>query len=169
MIFWKSLWTKMDAFSSRTNINQDNLCLINIYAPNDQNQQVILFWQNHRSHSPNSTNIILLSGDFNCPLPEVDKVGGRDILHKKRTIRAIQELCNSFDLVDAWRTQHPNKKRYSWHYETEICENPMKITWKYHEHHFMANESCKIIFHDLICGHEIFVEKKVRGVSWPMN
>ena len=42
---------------------------------------------------------------------------------------------------------------WCFHYETEICENPMKINWKYHEHHFMANESCKIIFHDLICGH----------------
>ena len=29
---------------------------------------------------------ILLGGDFNCPLTEVGKVGGRDILHKKRTI-----------------------------------------------------------------------------------
>ena len=35
-------------------------------------------------------------------------------LNDKRTIQAIQELCNSFDLVDVWRTQHPNKKRYSW-------------------------------------------------------
>ena len=25
------------------NINQDNLCLVNIYAPNDQNQQVNFF------------------------------------------------------------------------------------------------------------------------------
>ena len=61
-----------------------------------------------------STNNILPGGDFNCPLTDVDKVGGRDILHKKRTIQAIQELCNSFDLVYVWRTQHPNKKRYSW-------------------------------------------------------
>ena len=31
-----------------------------------------------------------------------------------KTIQAIRELCNSFDLVDVWRTQHPNKKCYSW-------------------------------------------------------
>ena len=49
----------------------------------------------------------------------------------------------------------------------EICENPMKITWKYHEHHFMANESCKIIFHDLICGYEIFVGKKLKVFHGP--
>ena len=93
------------------NINQDNLCLVNIYAPNDQNQQVNFFDKIIDPIRRSSTNNILLGGDFNCPLTEVDKVGGRDILHKKRTIQAIRELCNSFDLVDVWRTQHPNKKR----------------------------------------------------------
>ena len=33
-----------------------------------------------------STDNILLGGDLNCPLTEVEKVGGRDKLHKKRTI-----------------------------------------------------------------------------------
>ena len=81
-------------------INQDNLCLVNIYAPNDQNQQVNFFDNIIDPICRSSTNNILL--------------GGRDILYKKRTIQAIQELCNSFDLVDVWRTQHLNKKHYSW-------------------------------------------------------
>ena len=96
------------------NIHQDNLCLVNIYAPNDQNQQVNFFDKIIDPIRRSNTNNILLGGDFNCPLTDVDKVGGRDILHKERTIQAIQELCNNFDLVDVWRTQHPNKKRYSW-------------------------------------------------------
>ena len=96
------------------NINQDNLGLVNIYVPNDQNQQVNFFDKIIDPIRRSNTNNILLGGDFNCPLTEIDKVGGRDILHKKRTIQAIQELCISFDLVDVWRTQHQNKKRYSW-------------------------------------------------------
>ena len=95
-------------------INQDKLCLVNIYAPNDQNQQVNFFDKIVDPICRSSTNNISLGGDFNCPLTEVDTVGGRDILHKKRTIQAIQELCNSFVLVDVWITRHPNKKRYSW-------------------------------------------------------
>ena len=68
------------------NINQDNLCLVNIYAPNDQNQQVNFFDKIIDPIRRSSTDNILLGGDFNCPLTEVGKVGGRDILHKKRTI-----------------------------------------------------------------------------------
>ena len=68
------------------NINQDDLCLVNIYAPNYQNQQVNFFDKIIDPIRRSSTDNILLGGDFNCPLTEVGKVGGRDILHKKRTI-----------------------------------------------------------------------------------
>ena len=61
---------------------------MNIYAPNDQNQQVNFFDKIVDPFRSSSTNI-LLGGDFNSPLTEVDKVGGRDILHKKRTVQAI--------------------------------------------------------------------------------
>ena len=87
------------------NINQDDLCEVNLYAPNDQNKQVNFFDKIIDPIGRSSTNNTLLGGDFNCPLTEVDKVGGRDKLHIKRTIQVIQELCNSFDLVDVWRTQ----------------------------------------------------------------
>ena len=68
------------------NINQDDLCLVNIYAPNDQNQQVNFFDKIIDPIRRSSTNNILLGGAFDCPLTEIEKVGGRDILHKKRTI-----------------------------------------------------------------------------------
>ena len=87
------------------NINQDYLCEVNLYAPNDQNKPVNFFDKIIDPIRRSSTNNTLLGGDFNCPLTEVDKVVGRDKLHIKRTIQVIQELCNSFDLVDVWRTQ----------------------------------------------------------------
>ena len=68
------------------NINQDDLCLVNIYAPNGQNQQVNCFDKIIDPIGRSSTDNILLGGDLNCPLTEVEKVGGGDKLHKKRTI-----------------------------------------------------------------------------------
>ena len=69
-------------------INQDNLCLVNIYGPNDQNQQVNFFDKIIDPIRLSRTNNILQGGDLNCHLTEVDKVGGRDILHSKRTIKS---------------------------------------------------------------------------------
>ena len=67
------------------NINQDDLCLVKLKydAPNDQNQQVNFFDKIINTIRHSSTSYILLGGDFNCPLAEVEKVGGRDKLHKK--------------------------------------------------------------------------------------
>ena len=67
------------------NINQDDLCLVKLKydAPNDQNQQVNFFDKIINTIRRSSTNYILLGGDFNCTLAEVEKVGGRDKLHKK--------------------------------------------------------------------------------------
>ena len=56
------------------NINQDNLCLVNIYAPNDQNQQVNFFDKIIDPIRRSSTNNILLGGDFNCPFTRVLEV-----------------------------------------------------------------------------------------------
>ena len=103
------------------NINQDDLCEVNMYAPNDQNKQVNFFDKIIDPIRRSSTNNTLLVGDFNCPLTEVDKVGVRDKLHIKRTIQAIQELCNSFDLVDVWRTQELEEIKIQ-------CEREIAIT-----------------------------------------
>lgn len=62
----------------------------------------------------NITSKVLVGGDFNCPMSAFDKVGGKDVLHKKKVIQAIQDFCNNFDLVDAWRTQHPDETHFSW-------------------------------------------------------
>ena len=50
------------------NVNQGYLCLVNIYAPNDQNQQVNFLDKIIDPIRRSSTNNILLGGDFNCPL-----------------------------------------------------------------------------------------------------
>ena len=46
------------------NINQDDLCLVNIYAPNDQNQQVNFFEKIIDPIRRSCTDNILKGGDF---------------------------------------------------------------------------------------------------------
>ena len=47
------------------NINQDDLCEVNLYAPNDQNKQVNFFDKIIDPIRRSSTSNILLGGDFN--------------------------------------------------------------------------------------------------------
>ena len=68
------------------NINQDDLCLVIFMLPMAKTSKLTFLTKSLDPIRRSSTDNILLGGDLNCPLTEVEEVGGRDILHKKRTI-----------------------------------------------------------------------------------
>ena len=61
---------------------------VNIYAPNDQRQQIHFLRDLSNSVLNNYANeTLVLGGDFNCALTEVDKRGGRSVELKKAVIQ----------------------------------------------------------------------------------
>ena len=91
------------------------LIFLNIYAPNDQTQQVKFL----RDLSTSALNKVVnekvfLGGDFNCALKDIDKRGRRSFESKTVVIKEINELTNTFDLVDMWRLKHPGTPGFTW-------------------------------------------------------
>ena len=95
-------------------IDGEDFVFVNIYSPNDQNTQVTFYENLLQKLRPFSTHNIILGGDFNCPLENIDKVGGKDISTKKKVIHLINELSNNLDLIDVWRLQNPTETRFTW-------------------------------------------------------
>ena len=96
----------------------------NIYAPNDQNQQ-ITFYEKMIEKMINSiccrqTKNIFIGGDFNCLLSASDKFRGKDVQAKKVVIQSIKELCNNFSLIDSWQEQHPHG---------ETAQGKLNVDW----------------------------------------
>ena len=61
------------------------------------------------------------SGDFNCPLNDWDKRGGRPVEQKKKVIQEMNNFTETCDLVDTWQVKNPSAQGYT-------CNNPsMKI------------------------------------------
>ena len=89
--------------------------LVNIYAPNDQTQQIKflrdLFISVLNSYA-NET--LVIGGDFNCPLNDWDKRGGRPVEHKKNVIQEMNNLMETYDLVDTWQVKNPSAQGYTW-------------------------------------------------------
>ena len=56
--------------------NQIRIVLVNIYALNDQTQQVLFFKRLQQHLEPFADEHIVVGGDFNCALTEKDKKGG---------------------------------------------------------------------------------------------
>ena len=62
--------------------------LVNIYAPNDQTQQIEFLRDLSNSVLNRYANeTLVIGGDFNCPLNDWDKRGGRPVEHRKTLSR----------------------------------------------------------------------------------
>ena len=89
------------------------LC-VNVYAPNDTQAQVKFFSELKEHLEQFQSENIIMGGDFNCPLSENDKEGGRDTSFKKNVIEEIKSLISLVNLEDVWRSLHPKEKEFTW-------------------------------------------------------
>ena len=73
---------------SEAAIDDEKRILVNIYAPNDQTQQIKFLRDLSNSVFNSYANeSFVIGGDFNCPLNDWDKRGGRPVEHKKKLSR----------------------------------------------------------------------------------
>ena len=87
---------------------------VNIYAPNDANQQVTFFKELENQLEDFAQENIIIAGDFNCALSENDKKGGNPVWKKSIVIKEVQHLANLYNLTDIWRDRNPNDNRFTW-------------------------------------------------------
>ena len=84
--------------------------IINIYAPNSVKEKV-LFFKKVSDQLPSSTRLILL-GDFNNTLAEIDRCG--KTLHTfDQSFKAIVEMMSKHNVIDIWRKRNDRTKTFS--------------------------------------------------------
>ena len=94
-------------------INEKELTIINLYGPNNDNDN--LFKTLIEYMQENNEKTFIIGGDFNTVLNEsLDKKNGRAHSHKLCR-RKINDMIDSFNLIDIWRDMHPMEKEYTWH------------------------------------------------------
>ena len=91
-----------------------HIILVNIYAPNDLNQQVKFFKLVQHHLQDFSEEIVIIGGDFNCSLSDKDKKGGNPITKKASVIKEIEHLCSCNNLIDIWRQLNPQLESFTW-------------------------------------------------------
>ena len=94
-------------------INDKEITIINIYGPNNDNAH---FYQTLNEYlQENGEKTFIIGGDFNTVLNETsDKRNGRANSHKLCR-KKINDMIDSFNLIDIWRDMHPNARQYTWH------------------------------------------------------
>ena len=100
-------------------INSVTLNLITVYAPNNDSPQ--FFNDIQKMIEDSDTNYIIVCGDFNLVMdPDKDCSNYKNLNNPKARL-VVKNIMAEYDLVDAYRNIHPDKKRYSWR-----RKNPVK-------------------------------------------
>lgn len=99
-------------------INDVTFVLTNIYAPNEDSPLYFtnLFDTVNSMNNPHK----MYGGDFNVVRdPTIDRCGMSELL-KPNATAVVNKYVDENELIDIWRYENPNKKRYTW-----IRNNPM--------------------------------------------
>ena len=105
-------------------VQDQNFILLNIYAPNKSDEQLLFFGQ--IKDELDRINIeddckIIIGGDFNVILdPDYDSHGGKPKL--RESVKQIEDICLLHDLVDIWRIRNPETKRFTWRQKTPLIQ-----------------------------------------------
>jgi len=96
------------------NFNCLKLSLCNIYAPNNQNEQLLFIQElNNCLLDQSEVTRLIIGGDRNCTLTTKDKKGG--LAWKPTNFRnCILITMNMLDLVDIQKERHPNVNKFSY-------------------------------------------------------
>ena len=101
-------------------IQKDNktTLIANIYAPNDETEQIEFFNALNRKLSGSiQYDVLIIGGDFNVHLNNIDKRGGQ--IANKRSKSSLRELMGNHLLIDIWRTTHPGQQQFTWEQPTK--------------------------------------------------
>ena len=96
-------------------LDNQNLVLANVYAPNDISQQIKFYQDLNQTLSGFSECNLIIGGDFNCALTPKDRKSVKQRSNKHTVINEIENLCSNFALTDIWRELNPQALSFTWH------------------------------------------------------
>ena len=89
-------------------IQEEDITIINIYAPNIGALQYVRQMLTSMKGEINSSTII--AGDFNTPLPLMDRSTKQKISKETQT---LNDTMNQLDLIDIYGTFHPKTMNFT--------------------------------------------------------
>ena len=108
-------------------LNSLKLTLCNIYAPNNQTEQLEFLQELNNcliDKAELTTCTLIVGGDWNCTLSRSDKVGGKP-WKATNDRNLVMTYMDIFHLIDIQRVKHPELRKYS--YESKALKKKSKI------------------------------------------
>ena len=103
-------------------LDNQNLALANVYAPNDISQQIKFYQDLNQTLSGFSDCNLIIGGGFNCALTPKDRKSVKQRSNKPTVINEIEHLCSNFALTDIWRELNPQALSFTWHDQVQVSK-----------------------------------------------
>ena len=109
---------------TKGSIQEDDITIINIYAPNIGAPQYIRQMLTSMKGEINSNTIIV--GDFNTPLTPMDRSTKQKISTETQT---LNDTMDQLDLIDIYRTFHPKTMNFTFSSSTHRTFSGLITSW----------------------------------------
>ena len=155
--------------------DQTETAIVNVYAPTqDKEYEQIVFLSKIRQELFSFQDLtILVGGDFNIALnPNLDRYNSaQPYYHSRRYREELLKTMQDFDLIDYWREQNPNIRRFTFHRKQQRSRLDF---WLIPDHFKNKIRSCsiKLAIHSDHCPVtlEILKKEEKRGPGlWKIN
>ena len=121
----ESVYISLDGRKIILNITneQSSYCLINIYAPTQdlEYEQLNFFTELLSDVEENIDKKIIIGGDLNLCLKPIDN--SNDVLKNSKARVQINQMLETYDLIDIWHVHHPESRRYTWRRKNPITQS----------------------------------------------
>ena len=87
---------------------------MNIYAPNDANQQITFFKELENQLKTLPKRILLSQVTLTALCLKMTKKVETHFGKKSTALKELQHLANLYNLTDIWRDRNPNDSRFTW-------------------------------------------------------
>ena len=146
---------------------------LNIYSPVLQ-RDILVFIDKLSStlEGCNSTDFLIVCGDFNCTISDLDRNHIEPHLQSRRILKRIVE---SYDLEDVWRSKHSTERELSWFHCRDKYLSLARLDRFYcYGHHIPFFKSCfmsPVGFSDhfMVIGTVFISGVKPKSAYWHFN
>ena len=139
-------------------LENESFLFLNVYAPtrDHPNEQVTFMEDLFKVTERYAHCSLLVGGDMNmCLDPSLDKHGEPDKSSKYRN--HIKEYCDHFNIIDIWRVQNPDTRRYTWRQSNPLRQS--RIDYFFISTHLLYNISQTDIAPSYKSDHSLIVIK----------
>ena len=114
-------------------LDNQNLVLANVYAPNDISQQIKFYQDLNQTLRRFSDSNLIIGSDFNCALTPKDRKSAKQGSNKHTVVNEIGNVCSNFALTNISRESNPQAPQalqalfFTWHVKAFKSQSRLKL------------------------------------------